>query len=93
MILYSCKARKAKEKGNNMTVYKIEYVETVRGYFGVEANSEEEALGRFNEWQINGDYVYDVMGSTNNIDCDYFINDDICLCEEDILTDEMYQSL
>lgn len=76
-----------------MKTFKIEYVETVHGYFGVEADTKEEALRRFDEWRLNDDHVYDVMSNSDNIDSNAFIFDRAEIYDDDILTDEMYQRL
>ena len=76
-----------------MAIFKIEYVETMRAYFGVEAATEEEALERFDKWLWDSEDVRVTINNTSEIDCDYFINDKAVVYEEDILTDEMYQEL
>ena len=79
-----------------MAIFGIEYVETTRGYFGVEAANEQEALERFEKWRLESDDVYVVMNNTINIDSDAFINEHIKmerLFDDEILTDEKYQEL
>lgn len=79
-----------------MAIFGIEYVETVRGYFGVEADNEQEALERFEKWRFESEDVYVVMNNTTNIDGDAFINEHINmerLFEDEILTEEKYQAL
>ena len=80
-----------------MAIFGIEYVETVRGYFGVEADNEQEALERFEEWRLSSEDVYNIMSNTDNIDGDTFINEYINverdLYDDEILTEEKYQAL
>lgn len=79
-----------------MAIFGIEYVETVRGYFGVEADNEQEALERFEKWRFESEDVYVVMNNTGNIDGDAFINEHINmerLFEDEILTEEKYKAL
>lgn len=79
-----------------MAIFGIEYVETVRGYFGVEAANEDEALERFDKWRFESEDVCVTMNNTSNIDCDWSINNHINmerLDKCDILTEEKYREL
>lgn len=79
-----------------MAIFGIEYVETTRAYFGVEAADEHEAVERFNEWRLSSEDIFITMNSTDNIDSDYYINNHINierLEDYDILTEEKYQAL
>lgn len=80
-----------------MAIFGIEYVETTRGYFGVEAANEQEALKRFEEWRMLSEDIYNIMSNTDNIDGDTFISNNINverdLYEDEILTEEKYQAL
>lgn len=79
-----------------MKTYCIKYMEMQTAYFGVEANSEEEALSRFDEWKNNSEYVLDVISNSDNIDSDSSIEPDFmldALLDDEILTDEKYKEL
>lgn len=76
-----------------MKVYKIEYKETQTAYFGVEADNEEEALERFEEWMQKSDRVYRAMEAYANIESDVRIEEHAVVYDEDVLTDEMYKKL
>ena len=82
-----------------MAIYEIQYVETNTCYFGVEADSEEEALERFEEWKYCDNHIDNTMRSSWNHDSEWSVNDwykdnsDEYFDEEDILTEEMYQAL
>lgn len=75
-----------------MKVYNIMYKETICGVFGVEAESEEEAYSRFDEWRINDDHVYDTMNCCD-IDSSSYIISNANLYQDDILTNEKYHQL
>ena len=80
-------------KGKFMAVYKFEYVETNRAYFGVEASSKEEAYERFEKWLDNSDHVSDAVRKCYHLDTDWSINDNAYIGNGDILTEEMYKAL
>lgn len=81
-----------------MAIYEIRYEEVNVHYFGIEADSAEEAEKRFVEWRNTSDHVYETMRQGWNMDSNWEVidrhenNDNEWFDEDDILTDEEYQT-
>jgi hypothetical protein len=80
-----------------MSWHYIELKEISTGYFAVEADSEEEALRRFDEWSINDEHVMNVMLGTDNITSEISIVSDSevpwGVDEDDMLSEQAYLAL
>ena len=79
-----------------MQEYVIDYKEISTAYFVVEADSEEEALARFEQWKSNEDNVYITISNTDNIYSDTSITYDVSpnsIDDSDCLTDEHWQEM
>lgn len=80
-------------ESRDMKMFYIEYKETSMAYFGIEAETEEEALERFDKWRICSDAVYDVIDNSDYFDSDTRIVERAEVYDDEILTDEMYHQL
>lgn len=95
--MYNAKCRKndgsEKKEGEPVAIYSIKYTETATAHFGVEANSEAEAIRRFKKWHAASDHICDVIYNSDLNECDASISNLPIkyLDKEDILTDNMYQ--
>ena len=89
-----------------MQKFLIQYKETTRAYFAVEAPDEEEALARFEEWRLAEDNVYVTINNSDHFDSEAIVVDpnqdpniyvdedqQFGLDDDDVLTDEHYQNM
>lgn len=89
-----------------MQKFLVQYKETTRAYFAVEAPDEEEALLRFEEWRLAEDNVYTTINNTDHFESEASVvdpdqdpniyvgeEDQFGLNDDDVLTDEHYRDM